>query len=99
MKTPRADWTPARIREAIHAKGISMEQLSLQGGASSSIVRQALTRRLPSGERIISEFLGVPVHEIWPSRYHPDGRSRSRPLAVKATGADRAAHRQNAGSA
>jgi Ner family transcriptional regulator len=100
METKDQDWTPNQIREAIHAKGISMESLSIGAGLSSSVVRMALRRRSPNGERLIAELLGVPAHQIWPSRYRPDGVARSRP-AVRAsiTAQRRIANSQKRGAA
>lgn len=94
------DWPREKIKEAIYAKGISLDALAVQKGYSNSVVRQAMTRPLPAGERVISEFLGVPAHEIWPSRYYPDGRSRSRPkIPSQVTAEARTAHRQKRGVA
>ena len=35
----------------------------------SDTLRNALYRHCPKYERIISEYLQVPVEQIWPSRY------------------------------
>lgn len=79
MRQAPTDWEPDRIRKAIHDKGISMEALAVDHGYSSSIVRAALIRRSPAGEKLISNLLGVPVQEIWPSRYDATGRSTAQP--------------------
>lgn len=71
------DWTPGRIRQAIKEKGISQAALARQAGLSEGAVRTATYTAGPAAERAISEFLGVPLHEIWPSRYYPDGRSKT----------------------
>ncbi len=90
-----ADWPPEKVKAAIYAKGVSMEALAIGAGRSASVVRIALKRKCPTGERVVAELLGIPAHEIWPSRYHPDGRSNSRPtVPAEVTAKRRAAHRQ-----
>ena len=79
MRQAPTDWDPDRIRKAIHAHGISMEALAVEHGYSSSVVRAALIRRSAAGEKLISNLLGVPVQEIWPSRYDATGRSTAQP--------------------
>jgi Ner family transcriptional regulator len=94
------DWAPERIREAIYAQGVSMEALAARYGYSGPCVRRALITRSPAGERLISELIGVPLHEIWPSRYFPDGRSRARPKRQHQTSPRRPRpHRQIGGAA
>jgi Ner family transcriptional regulator len=73
------DWPPGKIRAAIRDRGMSQKKLSRDAGYSEGAVSGAIVRKYPAGERIIAEFLGVKLQEIWPSRYFPDGRSRSRP--------------------
>lgn len=89
-------WPPERIRVAIRDRGISQAALARQNGLSEGAVRNAIVQPTPAAERVISEFLGVPLHELWPSRYFPDGRSRT----VRRLGRDPSAknfppHRQN----
>ncbi len=96
MATESPDWPPEKIKHAIYSRDISMEALAIANNRSASIVRMALRRKCPTGEEIIAELLGVPAHEIWPSRYYADGRSRSRPvIPADITAQRRAAHRQN----
>ncbi|WP_420884156.1 helix-turn-helix domain-containing protein [Neisseria mucosa] len=46
-----------------------MTALSIESGLSANTLKSALQFKYPKGERIISDFLGVPPQEIWPSRY------------------------------
>lgn len=78
-----ADWPAAKIRAAVAERGYSLAALAREHGYSEGTCRTALVRRLPSGERAIAACLQVPVQEIWPSRYWPDGRSRSRPWRAR----------------
>ncbi len=58
-------------------------QLSLQGESLASLARahgldrtapgQALAKPWPRMERILARAVGVPVQELFPDRWHPDG--------------------------
>jgi Ner family transcriptional regulator len=92
------DWPRNKIRAAILEKGKSQAALAREAGYSESCVRNAILRPLPSGERIVSDFLGVPVQQIWPSRYFPDGRPRTQPRLPRDPSAPSfPPHRQNRG--
>ena len=78
-----ADWPRDKIRTAILERGMSQARLAREAGYSEGAVRSAIIRPLPSAERIIADFLGVPVQEIWPSRYFPDGRPRTAPRSPR----------------
>lgn len=78
MSKPRAKsderWHPADIKAAIEKRGANLSQLARGAGLEESACRQALRRPLPSGERVISAFLNVPLHVLWPDRYAPNGK-------------------------
>jgi Ner family transcriptional regulator len=94
------DWPPGKIRAAIRDKRISQAALARQAGLSDGAVRTATYKSQPSAERAIAALLGVPVQEIWPSRYFPDGSSRARPWTPRNPSAPAyPPHRQNAGRA
>lgn len=57
------------IKAAIRKKGKTMEELSLHWGFSESAVSKALTSSMPSVEPLIANFIGKPLHQIWPDRY------------------------------
>jgi len=50
-------------------RGKTITALSIESGLSANTLKSALQFKYPKGERIISDFLGVPPQEIWPSRY------------------------------
>jgi len=62
-------------------KGYSLRQLAkLNGYGNQNSLAAALRRPYPLAEAIIAEAIGVPVIEIWPSRYGVDGKpNRGRP--------------------
>lgn len=63
------DWLPTRVVGEIKIRGGSLRGLSRQAGLKQDTLRNALYRHCPKYERIISEYLNVPVQKIWPSRY------------------------------
>jgi Ner family transcriptional regulator len=67
-------WHPEDIKAAIRKRGITVTQLALSNGLSESVCRFALIKPIPAGERVISEFLGVSPHELWPDRYDAQNR-------------------------
>lgn len=79
-------WHRADIIAAIHKRGTSLRQLSLRHGLAESTLRAALQRPATPSNQIISRFLGVPLHELWPDWFDLRGR-RLRRGAKTATGA------------
>ncbi|MCM2368538.1 MULTISPECIES: helix-turn-helix domain-containing protein [Proteus] len=63
------DWHRADIVAALHKKGLSLSQLSVEAGLSPSTLRNALRAPYPRAEQIIAKAIGIPAEEIWPSRY------------------------------
>ncbi len=79
-KTP-ADWHNAQIVARVRMAGTTLRQLSLAAGLQENSLYQALQRPWPKAERIIADAIGIPPHEIWPSRYDASGeplRNRTR---------------------
>lgn len=68
-KDVNSDWHPADVVAAVKKKGSSMVALSRNSGLAGSTLSNVLHRHWPKGERIVADFVGVPVYEIWPSRY------------------------------
>ncbi|MEQ8739534.1 MAG: helix-turn-helix domain-containing protein [Hoeflea sp.] len=62
----------AEIRKRIG----SMSELARRHGVSTSTIRCATRRPQPTGNRIIAEFLGRSVHELWPEWFDADGNRR-----------------------
>lgn len=66
-------WHKEDIKAAIRKRGVTMTDLALQHGVSESAVRRAMVVPSVSGERIVAEFLGVPLWELWPERWTQNG--------------------------
>lgn len=65
------DWVPSRVVGELKIRGFTLRGLSRSSGLSPDTLRNALYRHCPKYERIIAEYLKVPVEKIWPSRYKP----------------------------
>ena len=75
---PEAAWTPEAIRAAIRARGVSVEGFARRHGLHPKAVANSLRKRHPKENRIVSAFLGQPMHVLWPSWYATDGSSLDR---------------------
>lgn len=65
----RRDWHPANIVAAVHVKGRTLRELSVEAGLNRDSLKNALYRKCPKYERIIADAIGVSPETIWPSRY------------------------------
>ncbi len=63
------NWHRADILAAIKKRGGTLAQLSRDRGLHERTLYNVLERHWPKGERIIADFIGVPVSTIWPERY------------------------------
>lgn len=71
------DWTRHDVLYAVRRTGTSLQQLSLEKGYSRGTLGNALHTPAPKYERLIAEHLGLPVEQVWPTRYHADGTPKS----------------------
>jgi len=72
-KPASQDWHKADIIGGLWKRGTSVQKLSRENGYSGNGLELAIRKPWPRAQRIIAEALGVAAHEIWPSRYLPDG--------------------------
>jgi Ner family transcriptional regulator len=69
----KQSWDRYAIQAEIHRRGATLTGLALQAGIGSSSCRVTLSRPVPKADRVIAEFLGIPLHELWPCRYDAAG--------------------------
>ena len=80
-KTSPEDWHPADIKAALDKKGWTLTALAKHHGLkASNTLSHTFERSLPINEQRIADAIGVPVQDIWPSRYHADGTKKPRGL-------------------
>lgn len=69
---------PADIKAEIEKRGMTLAQLSIEAGLTANAVSIALKQSLKSGELAVSEFLNIPVHLLFPTRWDMN-QNRVRP--------------------
>lgn len=64
------DWSKAKIRYAVHSRGLTFKELALRNGYRSvDAISQCLHRPYPKAQRLLAEAIGERPENIWPSRY------------------------------
>lgn len=66
---PRARWDRHSIKAEVARRGFTLTRVALDAGLEASACRRALIRRFQRGEEALSQFLDVPLIELWPERY------------------------------
>lgn len=75
---PKNNWHRADVVAAIHKLDQSLTELALSNKRSESALRVALTHPRTPSNKIIADFLGKELHEIWPAWFDNKGRLISR---------------------
>lgn len=85
----KIDWHPADIVAAIRKQELTLKELSIANGLTPRACATAMHRPYEKPEKVIANQLGLHPKEIWPSRYHADGRRKrflhSKMVANKST--------------
>lgn len=76
-------WDRFAIRAEVERRGQTLKRLSQLAGEPDCTASQALRQGYPKGEKIIADFLGVPVEVLWPDRY-PEASSKAKTNATNA---------------
>lgn len=71
-------WHPEQIKAAVRMRGTTLSQLAEDNHLPRPVCSLALYQPRRKAEEVIAQFLGVPLHELWPDRWTADGR-RIRP--------------------
>lgn len=74
----RRVWHVEQIKAAVRMRDTTLKNLSRANNLPDAACSFALTNPHRKAEIVIAEFLGVPLHELWPDRWTADGR-RIRP--------------------
>lgn len=64
------------IKRQLHLKGWTLRDVAETWQCHYTTVSKALKTPSLVGERAIANVLGKPASQIWPDRYHLDGRPR-----------------------
>ncbi|MEQ1696988.1 MAG: helix-turn-helix domain-containing protein [Hyphomicrobiaceae bacterium] len=68
-------WDRYAIAAEIKRRGETLSNLAVRAGLHPSSVRTSLNRQraIVTADIAISEFIGVPLHTLWPDRYDDKG--------------------------
>jgi len=68
-------WDRHAIVAEIKRRGETLTNLATRSGLDPSSVRVTLNRKraVVTADIAISEFIGVPLHQLWPERYDDKG--------------------------
>lgn len=79
-------WDRYAIRAAIQREGISLVELAKLYDVPASSLRVTLARDRPvvAADLVISDFLKIPLHILWPDRYDDKGNRLVRVGTLKA---------------
>ena len=99
-----AKHSPAWIRYKLAEAGKTLAALARESRLPEWACRHALRGKHRDGERAIAKFLGLSLHELWPSRWSVQGRPKDGRLAAYRpvrgpTGQQPVASRDQAGAA
>ena len=72
---PRVEegWHQQDILAAIRKRGETVASLNRLHGYKPGVLRTVFYKRFPKGQRIVADFIGVPVEELWPAWFGPGG--------------------------
>ena len=74
MSSRRRAWDRHAIKAEIYRRGQTLVGLSRTHGFHPHDCGVALLRPYPKVDPVIADFLGVPLHELWPDRYDRAGQ-------------------------
>ena len=94
-------WHTEDIKAEIRKKFGSVSNLCANWGLHPSAISNTIRRPFNSMrvERRIGDALGVPLHEIWPDRWKPDGTPLPRSIGMNPNGPYSVAERQKKAAA
>jgi len=73
-ENPQAGWHRTDIMAAVRKHGSSLAGIGRDAGLARATMVWALIRPHARANRAIAEFLGVPLHILWPQWFDEDGK-------------------------
>ena len=67
-------WHRAEIVAAVKIRNSSLAELARENNLADSTLRAALSYPRAPSNTIISRFLGIPLHELWPTWFDERGQ-------------------------
>lgn len=88
MRRTYRGWHPEDIKAAIRKRGVTVGSLGAPHGLTASAMRMALTTPVPRADKVIADFLEVPLHALWPDRYDAEGHKIYRKIRSHSSAKD-----------
>lgn len=76
-KAKRKRWHPEDIKAEVRKRGGTLASVARNAGLSDVSGRVAFHLPVPTANRAIAEFIGVPVNELWPQWFDAEGNRKS----------------------
>lgn len=85
MPKPR-QWNKHEIKAEIVRRGVTFEELGRMYGLSGAMIRMSISRSKPltTADQAIADFVGIPMHVLWPDRYDDKGHRLVKVKPLKA---------------
>lgn len=74
MTRPTQGWHSEDIKAAVRKKGSTLRAISIDAKLCLDAGTIALKKPFPSAQRAIANFLGLPIHDLWPHWYDQHGQ-------------------------
>jgi Ner family transcriptional regulator len=87
-------WHPEDIKAEVRKRGSTLAGVARSVGLSDSSTRVAFHQPIPTANRAIAAFIGVPVNELWPQWFDTDGNRKLSTPKVKDSRTGTRGHRQ-----
>lgn len=69
-------WSRHRILAEIKDRGFNANELEVKLGLKPRDISVSFARPFPKADRALALWLKIPLHELWPDRYYPNGTRR-----------------------
>lgn len=67
-------WDSHSIVAEIHRRGMSLERIAAEAGCKRASLSWSMKIPKPRFNRVIADFLGVSLHELWPHWFDRDDK-------------------------
>ncbi|NRA86637.1 MAG: helix-turn-helix domain-containing protein [Rhizobiales bacterium] len=69
-------WSRHRILAEIKDRGFTTIALDVELGLKTNDIAVCLRRPYPKTEKVLANWLKIPMYELWPDRYYSNGTRR-----------------------
>ncbi|PCI85487.1 MAG: hypothetical protein COB24_12915 [Hyphomicrobiales bacterium] len=76
MPATNRTWSRYRILAEIKDRGFNANELEVLLGLKPRDISVSFDRPFPKVDKALANWLEIPLHELWPTRYDSDGMRR-----------------------